>query len=96
MPDRKSVFFGGLHAIAILIGVAGIVWMGRLIPGGAEGGWLTRVYVGAMLGAAVLANAVFLVLGFFRKGSASSVSCAGLVACAIAPAIVLWYLVRAA
>lgn len=65
---KANVVFVVLHGTAVLLCLGGLPHLEQLIStGGSEGGWLDRIYVGILLWAGVLANAVVGGLALYRK-----------------------------
>ena len=90
----RIAFVTVLHLVGIMVGVGGIICLERLIPTGAEGGWLTRIYAGALLAVTVLANLILLICALFKRGMSVLAVLFRLIAVAAAILLVIWRLLR--
>lgn len=96
-PEDRSRWNHGLrimHLVGITVGVTAIFTLSKLIPSGAEGGWLTRIYVGCLFILAVLTNATFLVLSIYGKGKTDATIGIRIVIAMVPMLLVLWRLFR--
>jgi hypothetical protein len=86
--------FAIMHLIGIAAGVVAILGLESLNPKGAEGGWLTRIYLGAIFAATAIANLAFLIIGLCGKGN-SGIAVAFRAITVAAPILLcLWLLLR--
>ena len=96
-PEDRSRWNHGLrimHIVGITVGVMAIFALNKLIPSGAEGGWLTRVYVGFLFILAVLTNATFLLLAIHGKSKTDAAIGIRIVIAMVPILLVLWRLFR--
>ena len=82
------------HLVGIMVGVGGIICLERLIPTGAEGGWLTRIYVGALFAVTVVANLILLICALFKRGISILAVVFRLIAVSAPILLVIWRLLR--
>ena len=80
------------HCVGIVMGVASMVFVEWLIPTGHEGGWLTRIYVGALFAATVLINLILLIGALFKIGISAPAVALRIVAVAAPILLGVWRL----
>lgn len=83
-----------LHLIGIFVGVGSVICLETLVPTGAEGGWLTRIYVGFLFTVTAIANFLFLLCIVFRKGMSNTIIVVRLIVVLSPIILVLWMLLR--
>ena len=82
------------HLLGIMVGVGGIICLERLIPTGAEGGWLTRIYIGTLFAVTVLVNLILLICALFKRGMSVVAVLFRLIAVTAPILLVIWRLLR--
>jgi len=83
-----------MHLVGGVVGVVAILGLETLIPTGAEGGWLTRIYIGALFAATAIANLVFLIIALSGKGNSGVVVVFRAIAIAAPMLLCIWQLLR--
>jgi hypothetical protein len=86
--------FAIMHLIGITVSVVAILGLESLNPKGAEGGWLTRIYLGTLFAAAAIVNLVFLIITLYRKGDSAMAVVFRVIAIAAPILLCLWLLLR--
>jgi len=89
--SKLSIAYIAAHFVSVVVCVVAIVGLGKFIPAGAEGGWLTRIYAGVLFAAAAVINLVFLILAIYKKGYSATAVAFRIIIIAAPILFLLWY-----